>query len=49
VEILSEVMGVDGSSHTCVSESRYLGHRRSKNQKVGMASSEVASYDPLRS
>jgi hypothetical protein len=43
------VTGVDDSSHTCVSESRYLGYRRSKTQKVGIASSEVASYDPLRS
>jgi hypothetical protein len=49
VEIPSEVMGVEDSIHTCVSESRYLGYRRLKIQKVGIASSEVTSYDPLRS
>jgi hypothetical protein len=48
-KILSEVTGVDGSSHTCISKSRYLGYRRSKNQKVGITSSEVTSYDPPRS
>jgi hypothetical protein len=36
---------VDGSSHTCASEFRYLGYRRLENQKFGIASSEVASSE----
>jgi hypothetical protein len=45
---LIEVTGVDGSSHTCASESRCLGHRRLENQKFGIASSEVASSEILQ-
>jgi hypothetical protein len=47
-EVPIEVTGVDGSSHTCASESRCLGHRRLENQKFGIASSEVASSEILQ-
>jgi hypothetical protein len=42
MEVLIEVTGVDGSSHTCASEFRCLGYRRLENQKFGFTSSEVA-------
>ena len=45
VEVLREEMGVDRSSHTCASEFRYLGYRKLENQKLGIASSKVASSE----
>jgi hypothetical protein len=44
-EVSREVTGVDGSSHTCASEFRYLGYQRLENQKFGIASSEVVSSE----
>jgi hypothetical protein len=42
VEVPIEVTGVDGSSHTCASDSQCLGHRRLENQKFAIVSSEDA-------
>jgi hypothetical protein len=47
-EVPREVTGVDGSSHTCASESSVPRVSRVVEPKVGIAS-EVASSDPPRS
>ena len=44
-KVSREATGVDGSSHTCASEFRYLGYRKLENQKLGIASSKVASSE----